>query len=115
MGRRQLHLRGAALLVGLQKPSRTEAPAVSGFEARKAKLWPRGGEIISEIFRKGEKFRGHHRADRMAACVLRAGIAGAIAEKTSQRFLRASREGQAKNVDFYVFLHVSTPAVEPSK
>jgi hypothetical protein len=51
----------------------------------------------------------------MAACVLRAGIAGAIAEKTSQRFLRASREGQAKNVDFYVFFHVFTPTVEPSK
>jgi hypothetical protein len=29
--------------------------------------------------------------------------------------LRASREGQAKHVVFYVFLHVSTPAVEPSK
>jgi len=115
MGRFQSHLRCAALLVGLQKPSRTDAPAVPGFEAREAKLWPRGGEIISEIFRKGEKFRGHHRADRMAACVLRAGIAGAIAEKTSQRFLRARREGQAKNVDFYVFLHVFTPAVEPSK
>jgi hypothetical protein len=51
----------------------------------------------------------------MAACVLRAGIAGAIAEKTSQRFSRARCERQAKYVDFYVFLHVFTPAVEPSK
>ena len=50
MGRFELNLRGAALLVGLQEPPRAETPAIPGLKARKAKFWPRGAKVISEVF-----------------------------------------------------------------
>ena len=49
------------------------------------------------------------------AGILGAGIAGAIAEKTRQRRLRARRERQANDIDFDVFLHVMPSALGPSK
>jgi hypothetical protein len=51
----------------------------------------------------------------VTAGILGAGIAGAIAEKTRQRRLRARREGQANDIDFDVFLHVMPSALVPSK
>ena len=58
---------------------------------------------------------GELSADCVAAGILGAGIAGPIPEESSQRLLRARREGQAKNIDFDIFLHVIAPAVVPSK
>ena len=115
MGRPELHLWRATLLMGLQKTAGAEAPVVAGVQAHKAKFWPRGTQVISDVFRKCEKLSGHHRANCVAACVLGTGITGPIAEKTSQRLLRARREGQANNINFDIFLQVSAPALVPPK
>ena len=58
-----------------------QAPTVAWFQAREAKLWHRGGQIVATRFRKRQKLRCHDSADRVASYVLLAGIAAAIAIK----------------------------------
>jgi hypothetical protein len=58
-----------------------QAPTVAWFQARKAKLWHWGGQIVAARFRKREKLRCHDSIDRVASYFLLAGIAAAIAIK----------------------------------
>jgi hypothetical protein len=58
-----------------------QAPTVAWFQARKAKRWHWGGQIVAARFRKREKLRCHDSTDRVASYVLLAGIAAAIAIK----------------------------------
>ncbi len=101
----QMHFGCAALIMGLQKTTRTQAPAVAGLETGKVKLWPRRAQVIADIFRIGQKFGCHHGADRMAALILGTGIARAIPKEPGQRFPRAWGKNTPQNVYAVLFLH----------
>lgn len=80
MGGIQIDLGWAAFIIGLHEPAGAEAPVIAGFKASEAVFWFGCAQVIAEIFGIGQKFGRHHRADCVAACVLFAGVAGAVAE-----------------------------------
>ena len=78
----QPDLRGAAFVVGLEKPCGTEAPLVSGLQSWKAESRVWSAEIISDIFRERQEFSRHQGADRVAATILGTRVAMTISKKT---------------------------------
>ena len=95
----QTDLGGASLVMGLQKSSRAQAPLVAGLQAGKTKLGMGGAQVIADIFRVGQEFRGHQRADRVAAMVLGAGVAMTVAKIAGRRVVRAQLERAATDLE----------------
>ncbi len=84
MGGGQDHGRGNSRLQGLHPARGAKAPAIPGFQTRKAELRTRGGEIIAGGLGEDEEILGHHRADGVHAGVLRPCLATAIAVEAGQ-------------------------------
>src|SRR6056297_2172739 len=102
-------LRCAALVMGLQETRGAQAPLISGFETGKAEFRARRAQVVADIFRIGEEFRGHERADRVAAVILRAGVAMPVAEKPGDRLAGAARQRPAQYIDRFFHLHCASP------
>ena len=83
---------------GLFPAAGAQAPAVAGVQAGKAKLGPRGGQIVADAAAEGQKLVRQHGADRVQAVILRVGVAAAIALPTRERIGRAQRQRPTKNV-----------------
>ena len=81
----QVHPRRAALIRGLQEPRGTEAPRIARLEPGKAEFGARGAEIVTDIFRIGQKFVGHYSTYSVAPLIFGACIAKPIAEKPANR------------------------------
>ena len=58
---------------------------IAGLEAGEVKLGAGRRQVVADIGGIGKKLGGHHRADRVASGILRAGVAVAVAEKARQR------------------------------
>jgi len=86
MGCAQDHARGLACLEGFLPARRAQAPAVARLQAGKAEFRQGSRKVIAPGFGKTQKGVAHHRADRVAADILGAGVATAVAEKASQRW-----------------------------
>ena len=98
MGGVEPHHGGAALVMGLKKARGAEAPLIARFQAGKLEFRVRRAEVVADILGKGQKFSGHHRADRMAAVVRVAGVAMAVAEKAGERLGRAGFQSLTQNI-----------------
>ena len=75
----QVHLWGAAFIVGLQETRGTQAPAVPIVQPDKAVLWPWCAEVIANVFRKREEFCRHDGTNRVAALIGGTSIASPVA------------------------------------
>ena len=84
MGRLQMDFWGASFVMGLEESASAQAPAVTGFEAGKIELGPRSAQVITDILGIGQKLGCHNSANRVAALILGAGIAGAITKEPCQ-------------------------------
>src|SRR5579864_4116119 len=78
---------------------RAEAPAIARDEAGKAISRHRRREIVADRFREGQEFCGRDDADRVAADIIRTGIATAIAIKPGHRMKRAILQHAAEHVE----------------
>jgi hypothetical protein len=102
-----------------------QAPTVAWFQARKAKLWHWGGQIVAARFRKREKLRRHDGADRVASYIRLAGIAAAIAIKPCHGLKRtdlkplteyvAGRSWPPASIATFISKHVLSPQIFRSK
>ena len=99
-------LRRAAFVMGLQEARGAKAPAVAGLQAGEVEFGTRRAEVVAEVFRQRQEFRGHHRADGVAAGVRGAGVAMAIAEEAGHRIVRTEFKSAAQYVGFGVFFQI---------
>src|SRR6056297_3200098 len=99
VGGRKVDFRADAFIGRLHETRGAQAPAVAGLEAGEPELGPRGGKVVAQIFRVGEEFRGHHRADGVRPLVGRTGVAMAVAEKAGDGVGRTGRERAVEDVD----------------
>src|SRR6056297_2877326 len=99
VGGRKVDFRADAFISRLHETRGAQAPAVAGLEAGEPELGPRGGKVVAQIFRVGEEFGGHHRADGVRPLVGRTGVAMAVAEKTGDGVGRTGRERAVEDVD----------------
>jgi hypothetical protein len=74
---------------------RTQAPAVAGPQAGKAKLWHRRRKIIATGFGKLEELSSHDSADGMTADVFSTRVAAAVSEEPRHGLRRAVFESVA--------------------
>src|SRR5437763_1208209 len=111
--RTQDHARRLARLECLLPARRTEAPTVAGLEAGKAEFRHRCGKIVAAGFGKREKRGGHDGADRVAADILRPGIAAAVAKEAAHRAYRAEFELFPEHVAGQVRPAPSVAAIVP--
>jgi len=95
----QTHLRRTAFIIGLIKPTRAQAPLVTGLESDKIELRARRAEVITDVHGERQEFFVHDRTDRMTTAVFRAGIAMAVSIKAGQGILRAGFEWLAQYID----------------
>jgi hypothetical protein len=98
VGGAQHHARRLAGLECLLPARRAQAPAITGLQARKAKLGDRGREIIAAGFRVREKPCGHDRTDRVAADIFAARVAAPVAEEAGHGLQRADLEPLAEHI-----------------
>src|SRR5262245_43199561 len=98
MGGAQDHARRLARLQRFLPTRRTETPTIAGLEPGKAEFRHRRRKIIAAGFGEGEKRGSHHRAHRVAADVLRTGIAAAVAKEAGHGRYRAELEPLAEHV-----------------
>jgi hypothetical protein len=75
-----------------------QAPAVIGFQAMKAVLWPWRHQVIATHLRELQKLSRHARADHVRARIVFAGVATTIAKVTGQRIKRTRTQGLAQHV-----------------
>ena len=81
------------------KPSRSaDAPAIAGFEARKAKLWHGRAEVVAEELGDAEELFVDDAADGVDAEVVRTGLAAAGAVEACHGLAAADLERLAKNI-----------------
>src|SRR5215472_1667148 len=93
--------RDAGRLTGSERllpARRTEAPAVARLQAGKTPLRHRRREIVAARLGEGEEFRGHDDANRMAAGILRAGVATSVAEEAGHWLDGAAFEPFAQDI-----------------
>lgn len=104
----EIDLRRTALIMGLQEAGGAKAPMISGLEASKSEFRARARKIVANVFRKGKKFGGHDRTNRVASLVFGAGVAVPIPEEAGHGFLRASFKPFAQYIDRFIFFqHLS--------
>ncbi len=80
---RKVDLWRTAFVVGLQKAGCAQAPSIAGLEANKPEFRARCAEVVSNVLAEREKFGRHNGANRVAAGVFRAGVAGAVSKEPS--------------------------------
>ncbi len=68
-------------MMGVMPAVDAEAPDIAVLQARKAKLWRGGAEVIALGAAKGEKLVGHHGAYGVFANVMLLGVAVAVTKK----------------------------------
>lgn len=100
----KIDLRGAAFVMGLEKAGGAQAPVIPRLQPGKVELGPGGGQIVADIFGKGEKFGRHHGADGVAALIFGAGVAMSVAEEPGDGIAGAGGEIGAQNVEAGVFV-----------
>lgn len=79
-GGRQVDLRRFARAECFQPTTRTNAPAIAGFDSRKSKLRSRRGQVIAAGRAEGEEILRRTDANSMHAGIVIAAMAGSIAE-----------------------------------
>src|SRR5688572_15842576 len=99
MCRAEHDLRGRAGLVRLEPARCAQAPAVAGLEAFEAPLRAGRREVVPGLAAELEELLGHHRADRVAALVLRPRPATAVAVEARHRLERAGQQLAADDVE----------------
>jgi hypothetical protein len=85
--REERHRRRKTRVYTLLPAGRAHAPAVTRLQPRKSILRTRRNEIVAGGKTELKKFCRNLHADRMAAVILHAGVAGARPEKTGERLL----------------------------
>jgi hypothetical protein len=91
----QNHTGRLARLERLLPARRTQAPAVAGSQAGKAKLWHRRRKVIAAGFGKLEELSGHDGADGMTADVFLTRIAATVSKEPRNGLHRAVFESVA--------------------
>jgi len=99
VGGAQHDARRLARLERLGPARRAQAPAVAGLEAGEAELRHRRRQIVAGGFGEFEERGGGDDANRMAAAVIRAGVAAAVAVEAGHRLDRAVFERAAEHVE----------------
>jgi hypothetical protein len=98
VGGPQHHARRLAGLECLLPARRAQAPAITGLQARKAKLGDRGREIVAAGFREREKPCCHDRTDRMATDIVAARVAAPVAKEAGHGLQRADLQPLAEHI-----------------
>src|SRR5689334_10472529 len=111
MGGAQHHARRLAGCERLLPARRAQAPAVAGFEPRKAELRHRRGQIVAAGFGEFQEGSGHDDTHRVAAEILAPGIAAAVAIKSGHRAERAELERFAEHIAGRSAAAVTAPVV----
>ena len=88
--RRQDNLRSDACFVGFFPTKSTQAPTITGLQARKRVHWIWCRQVVASCPGKLQKFRGHYAADQMQPNVLGAGSTTTIPIET-RHWLRTTR------------------------
>lgn len=76
----------------------TQAPAVSGFQARKSVFGDRCDQVVAPLPRKRQKCRRHFGANHVAAVVVRVRVAAAIAVITGQWVIGAGHQWRSQHI-----------------
>lgn len=98
MGRGQDHRRCHTGLSGLPPTTGADAPTISRLQAWESKLGPGRDQIVAMVDGEFEEGLGHHRTDRVAAEILRAGVAAAVTKKTREGFKTARLKFTAEHI-----------------
>ena len=85
-------------LLDLKPPRGADAPAIAGFEARKAKLRHGRAEVVAEEFGDAKELLVDDAADGVDAEVVRTGLAAAGAIETCHGLAAADLERLAENI-----------------
>src|SRR3954471_14803388 len=85
-------------LVGLQPPSGDDTPPVAGPQSREGELRPWRGQVVAEVPLHRQELRRHHRADRVAAEVLRPAGAQPVPVEPGERVGAARLQLTAQHV-----------------
>lgn len=109
MGGGKDHWRRDARIHRIQPAGRTYAPAVARSQAWKIPLRPGRAQIVASNPTVGQKLGRYLHAHGVLADVLRAGVAGSVAEKSGQGLVAARFQRAAKHIAC-VFGHASTGA-----
>src|ERR1700733_2482306 len=96
VGGREHDRRRETVLVGAQPVRRRDAPSVARHETREAVLRHRRAQVVADAPLVLEELTRHHRADGVAAPVLRSGVAAAVpveaGERVSSTWLKLAAE-----------------------
>src|SRR5690349_4119867 len=98
MRRPQHDARRAVCLQCLLPARRAQAPAITGLQSCKTESRGRRRKIIALRFRKTKKLLRHDDAYRMAAEIVRPGIAATVTKESGHGFVRAGLQRSTKNV-----------------
>ena len=109
----QNHAGRLARLEGFLPSGCAKTPAVAGLEARKTEIRHRCRKIVAARFREREKSGGHDGAHRVAADVLRTGIAAAVSKEPRHRSYGADFEPLTEHVARRARSTASITAVVP--
>jgi hypothetical protein len=77
--RSQHHERGRSVNVSAEPVRSRDTPAIAGHQARELELWHRGREVVADTALVLEEISGDDRANRVAAEILRTGVATPVA------------------------------------
>ena len=91
-------LRGGAGIERFLPAGRTQAPAVTGFQAREAVLGHRSRKVVPSRLGKGQKLRRHDGANRMQTHILSPSVAAGVAKEAGQRPVAARLQRSAQHV-----------------
>ena len=98
MGRCQHDRCGHAIVVSSEPVRRRNAPAVAGHKPRELVLGHRGAQVVADTALVLEELSRHHRADRVAAQILRPGATAAIPIEPGKRVGAARLQLTAKHI-----------------
>ncbi len=94
---------GSPFLMCLQEAGGTQAPAISGLQAKKAIFRARCGQVVSKVFRQCQELGCHHGANGMDPVIHRSCIATPIAEEPGDRRSRAAFQRAPQDIDGWFF------------
>lgn len=99
VGGAQHHARRASRFERLLPARRAQAPAVAGLEAGEAESRQRRRQVVAARFGEFQEFGCRDHAHRMAADILRPGIAAAVAVEPGHRLDRTGFEWASQHVE----------------
>src|ERR1700722_2604144 len=113
VGAGQHHGSRGAVAVRAQPVRRGHAPPVPRYQAGEAALGHRRGQVIADAALMREELRGHHRADRVAAQVLRSGGAAPVPVEPGERIGPTRLQFPAEHISVAHICSIGTAAVRP--